>query len=130
MKSLKEWLWRVFNIKSDTRDDKEPRTYFVDAYRLFDKGEYSACIVSACSELEYLISLRHTDPSAKDYGSVHQIFRLSQYLKNHSEGDVQDAYKLMELRNKIVHQKYAATETDAQDFLHFAESVIEDEHKT
>ena len=127
--ALREWSCRVFDSESDIYDNKEKHTAFVDAYRLFEKSEYSACIISAYSELEYQISLRHTDPWTKDYGPAHQIFRLSQYLKSHIENNGQDAYGLIELRNKIVHQRYVATETEARDFLHFVETVNEYDYR-
>ena len=99
------------------------------AYRLYEKGEYSACIISAYSELEYLIFSRHTDSWTRDYCLTNQAFRLSQYLKSHLESNNQDAYALFALRNKIVHQRYVATEAEAHDFLHLVETVNEDDCK-
>ena len=130
VKALREWSCRVFDVKSVICDNKGKHTVFTDAYRLFEKGEYSACIVSAYSELEYLISSRHTDSWTRDYGLTNQAFRLGQYLKSHFENCNQDAYALFALRNKIVHQRYVATEAEARDFLHLAKTVNEDDCKT
>lgn len=130
IKALREWSCRVFDVKSEIYDNKGKHTVFTDAYRLLEKGEYSACIVSAYSELEYLISSRHTDSWTRDYGFTNQFFRLGQYLKSHFENSNQDAYALFTLRNKIVHQKYMATEAEARDFLHLAKTVNEDDCKT
>lgn len=129
VKELKEWSCRVFDIESVVCDNKGKHTVFEDAYRLFEKGEYSACIVSAYSELEYKISSRYTSQTG-DSNSPHQIFRFGQYLRKFFESNNQDAYKLIELRNQIVHQRYVATETEARDFLHLVETVNEDDCKT
>lgn len=45
VKALKEWSCRAFDIESIFCDNKGKHTTFADAYRLLDKGEYSACIV-------------------------------------------------------------------------------------
>lgn len=129
VKALREWCCRAFDIKSLICDNKGKHTVFADAYRLYEKGEYSACIISAYSELEYLIFSRHTDSWTRDYCLTNQAFRLSQYLKSHLESNNQDAYALFALRNKIVHQRYVATEAEAHDFLHLVETVNEDDCK-
>lgn len=129
VKALREWSCRAFGIKSILGDKREGYTDFADAYRLLDKGEYSACIVSAYSELEYMISSRHINSYTKEYGSANQIFRFGKYLKSHVESNNQDAYELIELRNKIVHQRYVATEMEARDFLHMVEMINADDFK-
>lgn len=130
VKKLTEWSCRVFDVESAVCDNKGKHTVFADAYRLFEKGEYSACIVSAYSELEYQISLRHADSCRANFDSPHQIFRFGQYLRKSFESNNKDANELIELRNKIVHQRYAATETEACDFLHLVEAANEYDRKT
>ncbi len=130
VKALREWSCRAFDIESAFCENKGKLTVFADAYRLFEKGEYSACIVSAYSELEYQISSRHMNSWTKDYGLTNQIFRFGKYLRNYFESSNQDAYELIQLRNKIVHQKYVATEIEARDFLRLVETVNEDDNKT
>ena len=125
--SLNKWCCNVFDIVSDTYSDKKNHAVFADAYRLFNKEEYSACIVSAYSELEYQVSLHYTEPWAKNHGITHQGFSLNQYFKNCYENNNQNAYELIVLRNKIVHQGYVATKKEAQDFLHFVETVYEED---
>ena len=127
---MREWSCRVFNVESAVCDNKRKHTVFAEAYRLFEKGEYSACIVSAYSELEYQISSHYTDSGTKDYAPTHQIFRFDQYLRNRFESNNQDAHEFIELRNKIVHQGYVATKTEARDFLNLVETVNEDDCKT
>lgn len=122
--ALKEWICSVFDIESDTYNNKN--SVFSDAYRLFNKEEYSACIVSAYSELEYQISLKY-DLQPKIYGISHQILNFRQYLNNQCKNINQNNDALITLRNKIVHQKYVATENDARNFLSFVETVYEKE---
>ena len=126
VKALREWICRAFDIESIFCGNRGKHTTFADAYRLFDKGEYSACIVSAYSELEYLLSSYHT----KDHDFANQIFKFGKYLRSYVENDNHDAYELIELRNKIVHQRYVATEMEARDFLRLVETVNADDFKT
>lgn len=121
-KVLREWSCQVFDIKCDFCNNRGIHTAFADAYRLLDKGEYSACIVSAYSELEYQITSRHMESQTKDYGPA----KIVKYLKSFVENSNSDAYKLIELRNKIVHQKYVATETEARSFIRLAETIDKD----
>lgn len=130
VKELTEWSCRVFDVEAAVCDNKGKHTVFAEAYRLFEKGEYSACIVSAYSELEFQISLRRTGAWSVNYDSTHQIFKFSLNLVKVFESNNIDAPELIELRNKIVHQGYVATETEARDFLHLVERVNEDDRKT
>ena len=130
VKALKEWSCRVFDIESVFSNNKGEHTVFTDAYRLLKKCEYSACIVSAYSELEYQISSRHRNSLTKENGLTNQIFRFGKYLRNYFECSDQDVYELFQLRNKIVHQQYVATEIEARNFLHLVEKVNEEDCKT
>lgn len=130
VKELTEWSCRVFDVESAVCDNIGKHTVFADAYRLLEKGEYSACIVSAYSELEYQISSRHTDTWSEHYDSPQHVFRFGQYLRKVFESNNKDAHELIELRNKIVHQRYVATETEAHNFLHLVEMINEDDRKT
>lgn len=118
-KELKEWCCRVLGID----ENNKKHVVFDDAYRLFEKGEYSACIVSAYSELEYQIFSNHTDSYTKDNGTIYEIFRITQYLM----GNYNDNYykEIIKLYNNIVHQKYVATSKEADDFLHFVKECEE-----
>lgn len=126
VKALREWSCRAFDIESISCDNRGKHTTFADAYRLLEKGEYSACIVSAYSELEYLISSHHT----KDHDFADQIFKFGKYLRSCVESNNRDAYELIELRNKIVHQRYVSTEMEARDFLRLVEMINADNSKT
>lgn len=130
VKELKEWSCHVFDVESDVCDNKGKHPVFAEAHGLLQKGEYSACIVSAFSELEYQIPLHYIDSWGEDNDSSSHIFRYVRYLRMAHESNIKDAYRLIELRNKIVHQRYTATETEARDFLHFVEAVYEYDHKT
>lgn len=54
-KVLSEWICEVYGTEREMHSNSE-QSIFADARRLFEKGEYSACIVSAYSELEYQLS--------------------------------------------------------------------------
>lgn len=60
----------------------------------------------------------------KGYGFANQAFRFGKYLRSRVESNNHDAYELIELRNKIVHQRYAATEMETCGFLHLVEMDI------
>lgn len=117
-KELKEWCRSVFNIISTSYDNNNNKhVAFADAYELLKKEDYSACIVSAYSELENHIFSHHTDFETNDKGVICEIFRINQYISNNYDSDY---YKeIMTLHNNIVHQGYIATLKEAEDFLRF-----------
>lgn len=125
-KVLSEWICKVFDKKIDMCSNNKS-SIFDDAKRLFDKGEYSACIVSAYSELEYQLSLQYIEPYSKEFGGSH--FMLSQHLKRNLYDDFPYAKELVALRNKIVHQRYVATEKEALEFMDFAKTIYNNAYK-
>lgn len=126
-KALSEWICKVFDKKMDMYCNNNEYSIFADAKRLFDKGEYSACIVSAYSELEYQLSLHYIEPYPKEFGGSH--FILSQHLKRNLYDDFPYAKDLVALRNKIVHHKYVATEKEALEFMDFVKMIYENARK-
>lgn len=130
VKELTEWSCRVFDVEAAVCDNKGKHTVFAEAHRLFEKGEYSACIVSAFSELEYQIPPNYIDSGCEDYDSPPHILRYVRYIRKARESNIKDAHKLIELRDKIVHQGYVATQKEACDFLHFVKVVYECDRKT
>lgn len=125
-KALSEWICQVFGKESEMYNNSKNGA-FADAYRLLDKGEYSACIVSAYSELEYQLSLHYIEPSPKKNGFSH--FRLTEYLKSGVYNEIPFAKELVSLRNKVVHQRYVATEKEALEFMDIAEKIYENAQK-
>lgn len=109
---IEQWCDGVYYSENATINDKN--TILNDAHRLYNKKEYSASIISACSELEFYYNMHHQKESISF--SIKQIF--SQYY-----GYTEQAVKYSELRNKIVHNNYKATENEANDFLKTAEKV-------
>lgn len=95
------------------------QSIFSDARRLLQKGEYSACIVSAYSELEYQLSLYYSERYPKKEGFSN--FRINDYLKS----DIPFSKEFVSLRNKIVHQRYVATEKEALEFMDFVKEIYE-----
>lgn len=125
-KALSEWICQVFGKESEMYNNSKNGA-FSDAYRLLDKGEYSACIVSAYSELEYQLSLHYIEPSPKKNSFSH--FRLTEYLKSGVYNQIPFAKELVLLRNKVVHQRYVATEKEALEFMNIAEKIYENARK-
>lgn len=95
-----------YHIKSNTLSS------FENAQGLFKKKEYSACIVSAFSELEYLMRNRRKQ-ELKDYVP----FRFSSELIRLMDSPLTKEY--ISLRNRIVHQGHQATKKEAQNVLDF-----------
>ena len=126
---LAEWSCRVFGVESAGCDNKREHAVFADAHRLFEKCEYSACIVSAYSELEYQVSSRHVGIGIVYANFTDKIFKVCPNLMEDFKSNNIDGNELFELRNKIMHQGYVATETEARDFLHFVEKINEDDRK-
>lgn len=122
-KELIKWGSKVYAIETTISDSSQKYHIFANAYRLLKKREYSACIVSACSELEYQISLRHKDLWTNDYGAKPQAFMLSQYIRGNFDCGSQNTTDLIKLRNKIVHEGYKASAKEASECLRIAEII-------
>ena len=54
---------------------------------------------------------------------------LSQHLKRNLYDDFPYAKELVALRNKIVHQRYVATEKEALEFMDFAKTIYNNAYK-
>ena len=117
-KVLSEWICEVYGTEREMHSNSE-QSIFADARRLFEKGEYSACIVSAYSELEYQLSLYYSERYPKKEGFSN--FRINDYLKS----DIPFSKEFVSLRNKIVHQRYVATEKEALEFMDFVKEIYE-----
>lgn len=117
-KVLSEWICEVYGTEREMYSNSE-QSIFSDARRLLQKGEYSACIVSAYSELEYQLSLYYSERYPKKEGFSN--FRINDYLKS----DIPFSKEFVSLRNKIVHQRYVATEKEALEFMDFVKEIYE-----
>ena len=121
-KVLSEWICEVYGTEREMHSNSE-QSIFADACRLFEKGEYSACIVSAYSELEYQLSLHYRERYPKKDGFSN--FRINDYLKSDIYSDIPFSKEYVSLRNKIVHQRYVATEKEALEFMDFVKEIYE-----
>ena len=121
-KVLSEWICEVYGTEREMHSNSE-QSIFADARRLFEKGEYSACIVSAYSELEYQLSLHYSERYPKKDGFSN--FRINDYLKSDIYSDIPFSKEYVSLRNKIVHQRYVATEKEALEFMDFVKEIYE-----
>ena len=111
-KNVRSWILKRTTL-NDEQDmgDLTPNT-FENAEGLFKKKEYSACIVSAFSELEYLMRSRR-ERKTKD--SI--PFRFSSELIRLMDSPSTKEY--INLRNRIVHDGHRATKKEAQNVLGF-----------
>ena len=101
-------------IISSYKDTSIP---FEEANRLLEKREYSSAIISALSELELLFQKRH------NIGWMRNSFPImvNEFVKQgvYSNSMYRKVLKQWELRNKIIHGGYKATEKDAKCALEF-----------
>lgn len=125
-KALSEWICKTFGKENEIYSNSK-NDVFSDAHRLLGKSEFSACIVSAFSELEYQLSLHYIEQYPKRTGFSHVWF--NEYLKSVAYNEIPFAKEMVSLRNKIVHQKYVATEKEALKFLNFVEKIYENSCK-
>ena len=119
---VSKWCNRVFGDSSKASTDSETHL-FNDARRLLRKSEYSSCIISAYSELEYLFSKRH-DRKGMYHGIMRiQLNKINNILTEQDDFPPDMADKLVLVRNKIVHNGYIATEEEATKYLEFIEKA-------
>ena len=92
---------------------------FINARRLMQKGEYSASIISAFSELEYRLALKNSVMNTSKGKNTFLIFR---YLREQYE-TMYDINELISVRNKIVHENYAANAKEAAKYFNMIEEI-------
>lgn len=115
--ALAQWCVEAFalNITADrpTTDD----TYFRDAINLFNKCSFSSCIISAFSELEFLISRRHENALGRPNAVTNYIIDLCKHLPGSEAENTRTAKELISIRNQIAHQGYSANYSEAKKYL-------------
>ena len=119
---ISQWIDSTFPMEDST--DKQEENVFASAFRLFDQHEYSACIVSAFSELEFLIRKANPDLSYKDRVTLTSLI-------SSTNPRVSKAYisKHVNLRNSIVHGGVTAKASEAKSVLSFASKIYHDMSK-
>lgn len=110
--NVRSWILNRTVSGDDYQIDNNSLSSFENAQGLFKKKEYSACIVSAFSELEYLMRNRR-ELETKNFIP----FRFSTELIRLMDSPLTKEY--INLRNRIVHQGHRATKKDAQNVLDF-----------
>ena len=114
-KGIEKWCEKVFHLSNKEYASTNSNVLFDDAHRLIEKGEFSASIISACSELEYWYYLNHETGS--------RIIPFNQIFVEYYDGERKQAVKDIELRNRIVHRHYRANKKEATDFLKSVERI-------
>lgn len=117
--SLSEWVCNVFNVFSKKNGFEHP--IFEDAYKLFEKGEYSASIISAYSVLEHLVCINNPD-IAPDYTFYHYLLKCGNDLKQDFGYHVDD---ILDLRNVILHCEYKAIKKEAKVFIELLKAIYD-----
>lgn len=110
-KKFKNLYYRLFKDGLNTKP-------FSDANRLFRKNEFSACIISAFSELEFLFQKRHNITSQQNSLPV----MLYQYVGTgaYSNSTYREVQQWWSLRNKIIYNDYKASNDEAKKAIEFA----------
>lgn len=111
-KNVRSWILKRATLNDEQDTGNLTLNTFENAEGLFKKKEYSACIVSAFSELEYLMRSRR-ERKTKD--SI--PFRFSSELIRLMDSPSTKEY--INLRNRIVHDGHRATKKEAQNVLGF-----------
>lgn len=118
IQQLEKWIAASVEKKNENKDADTP-IIFENASLLFQKKMYSACIVSACSELEFLIRKRY---------SYHQLkyawFEVLLKERIISKNELDQLRKIRAIRNQIVHDIYSATREDATFVLDVFSDVL------
>jgi len=114
-RQLKKACAAVFN------DHTNKNSPFVEAKRLFDKNEYSACIISAISDLEFLFQKRRGE-NAKPASLLNTFKELYEEGK-YSQSTFTELLTHWSLRNKIVHNRYKASKGEARAILDFVNTL-------
>lgn len=110
--NVRSWILNRTLSNDEYHINNNSLSSFENAQGLLKKKEYSACIVSAFSELEYLMRNRRKQ-ELKDYVP----FRFSSELIRLMDSPLTKEY--ISLRNRIVHQGHRATKKEAQNVLDF-----------
>lgn len=98
---------------------------FEDAERLWNKKEYSACIVLAMSEMEIYLPTKERLASGKYPALLTRIRRLLEKVKSADESLMEKAKVCVDLRNRVVHQQYKAQKDEAKWVLEFVRNIYE-----
>ena len=113
-KDIRSWILNNKEYINDYYSNNNSQIAFENAHRLYNKKEYSACVVSAFSELEYLMRNRRESKDLLDFRFSSELIRLM---------DSSSAKEYIRLRNEIVHQGHRATKAEAQNVLDFVEKA-------
>jgi len=110
--NVRSWILDRTISDDEYQSSNVSQSPFENAQRLFKKKEFSASIISAFSELEYLMRNR------RELETKNSIpFRFSTELIRLMDSPLTKEY--INLRNRIVHQGHRATKKDAQNVLDF-----------
>lgn len=90
---------------------------FNDAIRLFEKKEYSACIISAFSELELKIKEKYDCLTSRNSLPIIMKDLVSKGI--YDKNSYNELNNYWSIRNSIVHKGYIATRKDAKLSLEF-----------
>ena len=115
--ALAKWCAEAFAPISTEDYPSTDGIYFRDAINLFNKSSFSSCIISAFSELEFLISKRHENGVGRPNAVTNYIINLCMQLSDNEAENTKIAKDLISMRNQITHQGYSASYSEAKKYL-------------
>lgn len=122
IKDLQKWCIRTYKIPTP-KDMAETgmNSVFKDAHRLFEKAEYSACILAAYSSLE-----EYAKETLLPRTAVFSSYLRKDAFSNHEYERLispEEIYRFVALRNQIAHGQHKATNDEAMKFMELAKKV-------
>lgn len=115
--NVRDWLCNVLEINNEYE-------LLSNADRLLKKGEYSACIISAFSDLDELYYKVCSSNHSNLDDTISLVRPLRSYLIRNSGFSKPETNDLFNLRNQIAHSSYKANKKDALEVLSFAQKVL------
>lgn len=124
---ISKWIEKYIDIKIEKKDSNT--SIFENANRLFQKEEYSSCIVSAYSDFVYLVKTLQNDSCIKDkrnldYQTRTDIFETLFRENKVDKSELDDLKRVRTIRNRIVHTTYNATKKEAKNALALLSEIL------
>lgn len=121
---IQNWIDNISGIYSNINADKSE--ILLDAYRLFQKKEYSACIISVYSELDYNISQNTIYNIPKEINIRKKLSQLDENVSNIKAHEcINSLIKYTSLRNAIAHEGRKSTKKEASLVINYAKELYD-----
>ena len=111
---ISKWCVEAFTPNELEESQSDNEVFFRDAINLYKKFAFSPCIISAFSELEFLVSRRNEKAIVRPNEVTNHIIDLCKQLPGNEADNLLSAKELISIRNRIAHQGYSATYSEAK----------------